>query len=96
MSIETLEIIQKHISDILGVELIRTYDKRADGGAFNINVGGSTIRIFIPGIFVSSIEPVVDMAAYLKELDILNFIKKYPGCNILFNTGGITIDPIDG
>lgn len=96
MNLETtLEIIQKHISDTLGVELIRTYDKRPNGAAFNFNVNSNITRIFISEEFVSFIKQSNDIDNTLKQLDVLVFIKKNFGRNLFLGTNGITIDPMD-
>ena len=95
MSNETVGIIKKHISDTLGVELIRTYDKRANGAAFNVHLEGNTIRIFILEAFVSFIEQVNDTNSALEQLDVLNFIKSHPGKNLFLGLNGITIDSIN-
>ena len=94
MSLEILESIKKHISNTLGVELVRTYDGR-DGGAFNASIDGNIIRIFISGSFISLLEGSDDITKTLQEFDVLAFIKCNPGRNVSLNFGGLVVDPIN-
>ncbi|MFC1841129.1 hypothetical protein ACFL1N_16290 [Thermodesulfobacteriota bacterium] len=96
MSNDTLETIRNYISDALGIELIRTYDKRASGAAFIINFDDNTTRIFISEKFVIFIEQSNDIDDTLNQFDIINFIMKHPGQNLFLGSDdGIKIDSIN-
>ncbi len=95
MSQKTLDIIKKHISDTLGVELISAHTDK-DREAFNVNIDGNIICIFISRPFISRIKGSDDIARDLEELDILTFVKNNPMHNISPNFSGIVIEPING
>ena len=95
MSTETLETIKKHISDTLGVKLVRANDGR-DGYGFNAKIGGNVIHIFISSPFILSVEGSDDIARNLEELNILAFTKSNPGCSFAINSTGVAVEPVNG
>ena len=94
MNLEILETIKKHISNVLGVELVKANTER-DAEAFNIKFSGATTCIYISRPFIHLLKESADINSDLKDLDILSIVKANPLCNISLNFGGIKIEPIN-
>ena len=92
MSNGTLEIIKQYISNELGVELIPIQSTEWNIATFSVCIKGKTIRISITELFVNVSEESSNIVRDLEQFDILAFIQRNPGCDILFDNG-MVVDP---